>query len=134
MNQYQKDNMAIIGVATDGLQLTDAEKKTLEWISTWETSTVQNIVSVIEKVKHKNINSNVSVELRKKGAVVKLNLNKSDPEGNAELALTSLVTALVEQKVLRPEGILMCMFEGMFSSDFDFDEEIKKFTMGAFKS
>lgn len=133
-NQYQKDNMAVIGMATDGLQLTDAEKKTLEWISTWETSTVQNIVSVIEKVKQKDNNTIASVELRKKGAAVNLKLDKSHPEASANVALTSLVVALADQMALSPDGILECIVAGLAISGFDFHEEIKKFTIGDFQS
>lgn len=67
MNQCQKDYMAIIGVATDGLQLTDAEKHTLEHIAISEDrSTIENVASVIEKAKQKDNNTIASVELRKK--------------------------------------------------------------------
>ena len=43
--QIQKINKALAGV-----ELTKAEEKTLIWLAGWEESTVDNLLSVIEKV------------------------------------------------------------------------------------
>ena len=37
--------------AVSGVKLTQEEEKTLMWLSEWEDSSVDNIVSIIEKVR-----------------------------------------------------------------------------------
>ncbi|MFW6016757.1 MAG: hypothetical protein ACOCRK_09995 [bacterium] len=38
------------------IQLTEEEQKSFDWLLTWESSTVENICSIIEKAKGKSIN------------------------------------------------------------------------------
>lgn len=49
VSDYQKENNDIIVKAIEGLELSASELKTMEWIATWERSTVENVASVISK-------------------------------------------------------------------------------------
>lgn len=40
--------------AVSGVELTQEEERTLEWLSEWEDSTVDNIVLIIKKVRFLN--------------------------------------------------------------------------------
>lgn len=38
--------------ATKGLELTDSELRTLEWLSGWESQTAENVAAIIDKARH----------------------------------------------------------------------------------
>lgn len=46
------DNMGHLQLATGGVELTDAERKSLEWLSGWEDSTVKNVCTIIYKARN----------------------------------------------------------------------------------
>lgn len=43
------DNMKLIEEVLKGAELTEDERKSLEWLSGWEKSTVENIVAAFRK-------------------------------------------------------------------------------------
>lgn len=45
----KEQNMQKLRALFKGVRITDEERRTLEWIAEWETSTVDNLCSVIEK-------------------------------------------------------------------------------------
>ena len=42
-------NMQKLRALFKGVRITEEERRTLEWLASWETSTVDNLCSVIEK-------------------------------------------------------------------------------------
>lgn len=48
---YDRDLMNMLEKATAGLELTSTEKQTLKWLATWDSYTVNNIVSIIKKAR-----------------------------------------------------------------------------------
>lgn len=42
--------------AIRGLELTDNELRTLEWLSDWERQTIENVASIISKAKFQTVN------------------------------------------------------------------------------
>lgn len=53
-SKMNTDNMKLIEDALQDVELTEDERKSLEWLSGWEKSTVENIVAAFRKV---NINN-----------------------------------------------------------------------------
>ena len=49
-SKMNTDNMKLIEDALQGVELTEDERKSLEWLSGWEKSTVENIVAAFRKV------------------------------------------------------------------------------------
>ena len=45
----KEQNMQKLRTLFRGVRITDEERRTLEWLSGWEQSTVDNLCSVIEK-------------------------------------------------------------------------------------
>lgn len=72
--QIQKMNKALAGV-----ELTKAEEKTLIWLAGWEESTIDHLLSVIEKVawiraeQNGDTPMNISVSLRSNRILLKKN-------------------------------------------------------------
>ena len=50
-SKMNTDNMKLIEDALQGVELTEDERKSLEWLSGWEKSTVENIVAAFRKVR-----------------------------------------------------------------------------------
>jgi DNA-binding CsgD family transcriptional regulator len=50
---YKEKNMDLLLNALGNIDLTDAEKRSLEWLAGWEAETIQNICSAIEKTKNR---------------------------------------------------------------------------------
>lgn len=48
--QRKEQRLQKLRNAVSDIELSEEEKRTLEWLSGWEDSTVNNIVSIIEKV------------------------------------------------------------------------------------
>ena len=48
MNEINKNKLKN---TLEGIELTEGEKKTIEWLASWETETIDNICSIIEKAK-----------------------------------------------------------------------------------
>ena len=49
-SKMNTDNMKLIEDALQDVELTEDERKSLEWLSGWEKSTVENIVAAFRKV------------------------------------------------------------------------------------
>ncbi len=47
----QARQLAILLDALDGVELTDAERSTLEWLASWEPHTVTNIAALITRAR-----------------------------------------------------------------------------------
>lgn len=45
----KEQNMQKLRALFKGVRITDEERRTLEWIASWETSTVDNLCSLVEK-------------------------------------------------------------------------------------
>lgn len=50
-SKMNTDNMKLIEDALQDVELTEDERKSLEWLSGWEKSTVENIVAAFRKVR-----------------------------------------------------------------------------------
>ena len=51
MQDFERVSLGRLQAATTGIDLTSGERKTLKWISGWETSTADNVAHIIEKAK-----------------------------------------------------------------------------------
>lgn len=51
MQDFERVSLGRLQAAAAGIDLTSGEQKTLKWISGWETSTVDNVIHIIEKAK-----------------------------------------------------------------------------------
>jgi hypothetical protein len=49
MKMMKERNMQRIRALFRGVQITEEERRTLEWLAGWESSTVDNLCNVIEK-------------------------------------------------------------------------------------
>lgn len=45
----KEQNMQRLRTLFRGVRITDEERRTLEWLASWETSTVDNLCSLVEK-------------------------------------------------------------------------------------
>lgn len=48
---WQRERLALLLDALDGVPITDAEQRSLTWLSGWELRTAQNIVAVITRAR-----------------------------------------------------------------------------------
>ena len=48
---YSRDRLAVLLDAVGDLPLSDAERRTLYWLSGWEQDTVENIAAVIRRAR-----------------------------------------------------------------------------------
>ena len=48
---YRRDQLAVLLDAVGDLPLSDAERRTLYWLSGWEQDTVENIAAVIRRAR-----------------------------------------------------------------------------------
>ena len=53
--QWQADRLALLLDALDGVAITDAERRSLAWLSGFEADTVANIAAVIHRVKARSV-------------------------------------------------------------------------------
>lgn len=50
-SKMNTDNMKLIEEVLKGTELTEDERKSLEWLSGWEKSTIENVISAFRKVR-----------------------------------------------------------------------------------
>lgn len=63
MNMHE-ENLKKIMQAIGNVELTNTEKKYMEWLSNWDYDTVDNIVSVMNKMKNRGAGRKKSVDVK----------------------------------------------------------------------
>ena len=58
MEIWREKNLVLLKNAIGNIELTDAERITLEWLSGCERATVENLVSIIQKTRGADTNKN----------------------------------------------------------------------------
>jgi hypothetical protein len=48
-----EENIALLNKTIGDMELTEQEERTLIWLSQWEKSTVENVISILNKIKNK---------------------------------------------------------------------------------
>lgn len=116
VSDYQKENNDIIVKAIEGLELSASELKTMEWIATWERSTVENVASVISKAIRKasaKKEKGVSCTLKKideENRCIVLGASFSGGEELMNLCMSELIKNYVSNKLdgyEKLEGIVL---------------------------
>ena len=72
---YDRDLMNLLEKATAGLELTNTEKQTLKWLATWDSYTVNNIVSIIKKARGQMLNQMILQEIETLDELKTLNID-----------------------------------------------------------
>jgi hypothetical protein len=62
--KMQEDNLKKIMMAMGNVEITEEEKKTLEWLSKWDPPTVNNICSIMEKMKSRGAGRKKTVDVK----------------------------------------------------------------------
>lgn len=47
-----EENIALLNKTIGDMKLTEQEERTLIWLSQWEKSTVENVISILNKIKN----------------------------------------------------------------------------------
>lgn len=47
-----EENIALLNKTIGDIELTEQEERTLIWLSQWEKSTVENVISILNKMKN----------------------------------------------------------------------------------
>ncbi|MFW6029865.1 MAG: hypothetical protein ACOCRO_06380 [Halanaerobiales bacterium] len=68
-----------------GIELTEEEQKSFDWLLTWESSTVENICSIIEKAKNKSIDNPHQEELLDWAKAAVTELDKLNDDRSARI-------------------------------------------------
>lgn len=53
MSDYNNMTQLLDAIGND-ISLTDAEQRTIEWLSDWDTPTIDNLCSILRKIKANN--------------------------------------------------------------------------------
>jgi hypothetical protein len=56
MTGQPQRNLSSLLDALNGVELTEAERRTIEWLATWDPETVANVAAVITKARLARIN------------------------------------------------------------------------------
>ena len=85
------------------IELTEEEQKSFDWLLTWESSTVENICTIIEKVKNKSMDKRHQGELLSWAKVAVKELDKLKEDRSARILRDGGEALIKEIEQERPE-------------------------------